>query len=45
MAHAVKEIFPAVKLAIGPATDEGFYYDFDMDRPFTPEDLSLIEKR
>ena len=45
MAHAVKEIFPAVKLAIGPATGEGFYYDFDMDRPFTPEDLSLIEKR
>ena len=45
MAHAVKEIFPAVKLAIGPATDEGFYYDFDMDRPFTPEDLSLIEKK
>ena len=45
MAHAVKEIFPAVKLAIGPATDEGFYYDFDMDRPFTPEDLSLIENK
>ena len=45
MAHAVKEIFPAVKLAIGPATGEGFYYDFDMDRPFTPEDLSLIEKK
>ncbi len=45
MAHAVKEIFPAVKLAIGPATDEGFYYDFDMDRPFTPEDLVLIENK
>ena len=45
MAHAVKEIFPAVKLAIGPATDEGFYYDFDMDRPFTPEDLGLIENK
>lgn len=45
MAHAVKEIFPAVKLAIGPATDEGFYYDFDIDRPFTPEDLVLIENK
>lgn len=45
MAHAVKEIFPTVKLAIGPATDEGFYYDFDMDRPFTPEDLGLIENK
>ena len=45
MAHAVKEIFPDAKLAIGPATDEGFYYDFDMDRPFTPEDLGLIENK
>ncbi|MCJ7482411.1 MAG: threonine--tRNA ligase, partial [Thermodesulfovibrionales bacterium] len=33
------------KLAIGPATDEGFYYDFDVERTFTPEDLSLIEKK
>jgi threonyl-tRNA synthetase len=45
MAHAVKEIFPAAKLAIGPATEEGFYYDFDIDRPFTPEDLGLIENK
>jgi threonyl-tRNA synthetase len=45
MAHAVKEIFPHAKLAIGPATEDGFYYDFDLDRPFTPEDLSLIEQR
>ena len=45
MAHAVKELFPHAKLAIGPATDEGFYYDFDIDRTFTPEDLSLIEKK
>lgn len=45
MAHAVKEIFPDAKLAIGPATDEGFYYDFDMDRPFTLEDLAAIEKK
>ena len=45
MAHAVKELFPGAKLAIGPATDEGFYYDFDLDKTFTPEDLSLIEKK
>jgi len=45
MAHAVKELFPNAKLAIGPATEEGFYYDFDLDRTLTPEDLSLIEKR
>ncbi len=45
MAHAVKELFPDARLAIGPATDDGFYYDFDVDRTFTPEDLSLIEKK
>ena len=45
MAHAVKELFPAAKLAIGPAIEEGFYYDFDMDSPFTPEDLAAIEKK
>jgi threonyl-tRNA synthetase len=45
MAHAVKELFPDAKLAIGPATDEGFYYDFDIDRTLTPEDISLIEKK
>jgi threonyl-tRNA synthetase len=45
MAHAVKELFPDVKLAIGPAIDEGFYYDFDIGRPFTPEDLFSIEKK
>ena len=45
MAHAVKELFPEVKLAIGPAIEEGFYYDFDLDRPFTPEDLATIEKK
>lgn len=45
MAHAVKELFPDAKLAIGPSTDEGFYYDFDLDRAFTPEDLTLIEKK
>jgi len=45
MAHAVKELFPDAKLAIGPATEEGFYYDFDLGRTFTPEDLSSIEKK
>lgn len=45
MAHAVKELFPDAKLAIGPAIEEGFYYDFDISRPFTPEDLISIEKK
>jgi len=45
MAGAVKELFPEVKLGIGPAIDEGFYYDFDKDTPFTSEDLERIEKR
>jgi threonyl-tRNA synthetase len=45
MAHAVKDIFPDAKLAIGPATEDGFYYDFDLDRHFTPEDLKSIEKK
>ncbi|MDA8174000.1 MAG: threonine--tRNA ligase [Nitrospiraceae bacterium] len=45
LAHAVKELFPEARLAIGPAIEEGFYYDFDIDRPFTVEDLALIEKK
>ena len=45
MAHAVKELFPDVKFAIGPSTAEGFYYDFDRSEHFTPEDLEKIEKR
>jgi threonyl-tRNA synthetase len=45
MAQAVKQLFPQAKLAIGPSIEEGFYYDFDLDRPFTPEDLVKIEKR
>lgn len=45
MAHAVKELFPDVKVAIGPATAEGFYYDFELGRSFTPEDIEMIEKR
>ena len=43
MAQAVKRLFPQVKLAIGPAIDTGFYYDFDTDKPFTREDLDAIE--
>ncbi len=45
LAQAVKELFPEAKLAIGPATEQGFYYDFDYERSFTPEDLKAIEKR
>ena len=45
MAQAVLDIFPDAKLAIGPPIDEGFYYDFDVDKPFSPEDLTKIEKR
>ena len=44
MAQAVKRLFPNTKFAIGPAIENGFYYDFDTDRPFTEEDLLLIEK-
>ena len=43
LAQAVKRLFPDVKLAIGPAIDNGFYYDFDTDTPFTTETLSAIE--
>ncbi|HKW85801.1 MAG TPA: threonine--tRNA ligase [Nitrospiraceae bacterium] len=45
MAQAVKEVFPSAQLAIGPAIEEGFYYDFAFDRPFTPEDLEKIAAR
>ena len=44
MAQAVKRIFPNVKLAIGPTIDEGFYYDFDTEKPFTDEDKIKIEE-
>ena len=44
MAQAVKRLFPNVKLAIGPAIDEGFYYDFDVEKPFTEEDKAKIEE-
>ncbi|HOU23580.1 MAG TPA: threonine--tRNA ligase [Anaerolineae bacterium] len=45
MAQAVLERFPEAKLAIGPAIDEGFYYDFDLPRALTPQDLQAIEAR
>lgn len=45
MAQAVKQLFPEAKVAIGPAVDDGFYYDFDIDHPFTPEDLEKIERK
>jgi threonyl-tRNA synthetase len=45
MAQAVKELFPEAKPAIGPAIEQGFYYDFDTKAPFVPEDLARIEER
>jgi len=45
MAQAVLELFPGAKLGIGPAIDNGFYYDFDLPRPLTPEDLAAVEAR
>lgn len=44
MAQAVKRLYPNVKLTIGPAIHDGFYYDFDVETPFSPEDLEKIEK-
>lgn len=44
MAQAVKRLFPEAKLAIGPSIDEGFYYDFDVEKPFTDEDKLKIEE-
>jgi len=45
MAQAVKRLFPGVKVTIGPAIEQGFYYDFDRDEPFSDEDLLKIEER
>ena len=45
MAQAVKELFPLAKVTIGPAIETGFYYDFDVEKPFTPDDLERIEKK
>ncbi|MFM2006192.1 MAG: threonyl-tRNA synthetase [Pseudomonadota bacterium] len=45
LAQAVKSLFPAAQVTIGPVVDNGFYYDFSYERPFTPEDLTAIEKK
>ena len=45
LAHAVKVLYPAAQVTIGPVIDDGFYYDFSFDRAFTPEDLTAIEKK
>ncbi len=45
MAQAVVEMFPEAKYTIGPPVEDGFYYDFDLPRPLTPDDLAVIEKR
>lgn len=45
MAQAVQELYPGTQVTIGPAIEDGFYYDFARDTPFTPEDLEKIEKR
>ena len=45
LAHAVKELFPDAQVTIGPVIENGFYYDFSYKRPFTPEDLTAIEKK
>jgi threonyl-tRNA synthetase len=45
LAQAVQDLFPAAKLGIGPPIENGFYYDFDVTDPFTPDDLGRIEKR
>ncbi len=45
MARAVQEIWPGTKVTIGPVIENGWYYDFDRDEPFTPEDLGAIEKK
>ena len=45
MAQAVQEVYPNAKLGVGPVIKDGFYYDFQVDQPFTPNDLKDIEKR
>src|SRR5438874_1176426 len=45
LAYAVKELFPDAQVTIGPVIENGFYYDFALKRPFTPEDLVAIEKK
>ena len=43
--HAIKQLYPTAKMAIGPVIENGFYYDIDYERPFTPEDVAAIEQR
>ena len=45
LAQAVKQLFPAAQVTIGPVIADGFYYDFAFERPFTPDDLAAIEER
>ena len=45
MAEAVLDLFPEAKFAVGPPTADGFYYDFSVSRPFSPEDMERIEAR
>ena len=45
LAQAVQELFPSARIAIGPSIENGFYYDFDVEKPFTPQDLETIEKK
>src|SRR6202049_2361320 len=45
LAYAVKTLFPEAQVTIGPVIENGFYYDFSYKRPFTPEDLTAIEKK
>ncbi|WP_216870991.1 threonine--tRNA ligase [Modestobacter excelsi] len=45
LAQAVQDLFPGTRLGIGPPVENGFYYDFDPERPFTPEDLQALEKK
>ena len=44
LAQAVKRLYPNYKLTIGPAIENGFYYDFDVERPFTEEDIASLEE-
>lgn len=45
LGHAIKQLFPNVKMAIGSTIDNGFYYDIDLDRSLTQEDIDTLEKR
>ena len=45
MAQAVQQLFPTAQVTIGPVIEDGFFYDFAYERPFTPEDLTAIEKK